>query len=347
MGDATVGSYWCYICSRMVNPRMEAGIKCPFCETGFVEQMSSSITDDSINNGIHVGSDRALSLWAPILLRMMTGLAPSRPRITAHEHISSNNSRIEEAEQEGEFESLLRRRRRNSSAPLSRMLQDIRFGIASRPNDPEALRERSGSLILVNPMNEEALIIQGENAASSLGEYLVGPGFDLLLQHLLENDPNRYGSLPAQKEVVKALPTVAIDQDLQCAVCLEEFVMGNEAKEMPCKHKFHGECIMPWLELHSSCPICRYQLPSDDLKVQGNGSGNREDSAGNEDAGNTLRLANGEVGNGRRNWIPIPWPFDGLLSMSGSQEGGTSNSESSAVGTAVAGAGTAAHIDET
>ncbi|KAH9728355.1 RING-type E3 ubiquitin transferase [Citrus sinensis] len=296
------------------------GSKFPFCETGFVEQMSSSITEDSINNGIHVGSDRALSLWVQILLRMMTGLAPSRPCITAHEQTS-----------EREFESLLqRRRKRNSSAPLSHMLQDICFGTASRPDDSEALRERSGS----------------HNAASSLDEYLVGPGLDLLLQHLLENDPNRYGSLSAQKEVVKALPMVAIDQDLQCAVWLEEFVMGNEAKQMPYKHKFHGECLMPWLEFHSSCPICRYQLPSDNLKVQGNGPGNREESAGNEDVGNSLRLANGEdiIGNGRRNWIPIPWPFDDLFSMSGSQEGGTSNFESSAAGTARA--GTAAHIDE-
>lgn len=37
-------------------------------------------------------------------------------------------------------------------------------------------------------------------------------------------------------------------------------------------------------------------------------------------------------------------PFDDLFSMSGSQEGGTSNFESSAAGTARA--GTAAHIDE-
>ncbi|GAY39878.1 RING-type E3 ubiquitin transferase [Citrus sinensis] len=342
MGDAMVG-YWCYICSQMVNPRMEAGIKCPFCESGIVEQMSSSIAGDSINDGIHVRSDRALSLWASILLRMMTGLSPSRPRIAAHEHFNNANPRVEEAEQEREFESLLTRRmRRNSSASLSRMLQDIRFGITSRSDGPEALRERSGSLILVNPMNEEALIIQDHNTTSSLGEYLVGPGLDLLLQHLLENDPNRYGCPAANKAVLKALPTVTIDKNLQCAVCLEEFEIGNEAKEMPCKHKFHGECIMPWLEVRSSCPVCRFQVPSDDFKIQGNGSGNRDESLGNEDAQNNLRLGNGEdrVGNGRRYWIPIPWPFDSLFSMSGSQEGGTSNSESSSVGTA-------AHIDET
>lgn len=26
---------------------------------------------------------------------------------------------------------------------------------------------------------------------------------------------------------------------------------------MPCGHRFHGECIKPWLELRSTCPLCR------------------------------------------------------------------------------------------
>lgn len=95
----------------------------------------------------------------------------------------------------------------------------------------------------------------------SLGDYFIGPGVDMLLQHLAENDPTRYGTPPAQKEVVEALPAVTIDETLQCSVCLEDFEIGTEAKEMPCKHKFHGGCILPWLELHSTCPVCRHQLP--------------------------------------------------------------------------------------
>lgn len=336
MGDAMVCRYWCYMCSQMVNPRMEANqIKCPFCDGEFLEEMSSSM-GNSINNDIDAGSDRALSLWAPILLRLMGGFGPPRPRIAAHEHVASN-----EAEQEREFESFLRRRRRrDSSAPFSRMLQDIRAGIISRAEDSD----RSGSFILVNPMNEEALIIQ-HNAASSLGEYLIGPGLDLLLQHLLENDSNRYGTPPAHKEVVRAMPMVTIDKNLQCSVCLEDFEMGSEAKEMPCKHKFHNQCILRWLELHSSCPVCRFQLPSDNPKVEGNGTGNREESIGNENPRNSLRLGTGEerAGNGRRYWIPVPWPFDGLFSLSGSQRSGSS-SESSAA--ALPGAEPAAHSDE-
>ncbi|KAJ8770141.1 hypothetical protein K2173_011236 [Erythroxylum novogranatense] len=108
---------------------------------------------------------------------------------------------------------------------------------------------------------------QNQNPIGSLGGYFVGPGLDLLLQHLAENDSNRYGTPPAHKEAIDALPTVTIKEKLQCSVCLDEYGIGTEAKEMPCKHKFHKECILPWLELHSSCPVCRYQLSVDESKL--------------------------------------------------------------------------------
>lgn len=40
----------------------------------------------------------------------------------------------------------------------------------------------------------------------------------------------------------------------QCPVCLKMFESGFLAKSMPCKHTFHNECILPWLEkvLHNS-----------------------------------------------------------------------------------------------
>ncbi|KAJ9179933.1 hypothetical protein P3X46_008243 [Hevea brasiliensis] len=350
MGDAMVDRYWCHMCSRMVTPVMEAEIKCPVCESGFVEEVDS--TRDLNNDGIDFGSERAFSLWAPILLGLMGGLGPSRAR--AQEH-NSSNAQEENGELESEFRSLFRRtRRRRSPASILGMLQDLRSGSENSENNGQSnsSNNSSNSVILVNPFNEEALVLQGpfemnqsenpiRNMASSFGDYLIGPGLDLLLQHLSENDPNRYGTPPAQKEAVQAMPTVAVEQSLQCSICLEEFDIGDEAKEMPCKHKFHSGCILPWLEIHSSCPVCRFQMPSDDSKIQANSSRSSEGRMENNDA---MTGVGGEgIGSGRRYRIPVPWPFEGLFSLSASQSGESSTSASSTE----AMPGNPSHTDET
>lgn len=46
-----------------------------------------------------------------------------------------------------------------------------------------------------------------------------------------------------------------------CAICLAEYVDGDEIRVMPqCGHGFHVQCIDTWLGSHSSCPSCRQIL---------------------------------------------------------------------------------------
>ena len=33
------------------------------------------------------------------------------------------------------------------------------------------------------------------------------------------------------------------------------------AIELPCKHFFHPECVVPWLKLSNTCPLCRNAIP--------------------------------------------------------------------------------------
>ncbi|KAF8021467.1 hypothetical protein BT93_G1799 [Corymbia citriodora subsp. variegata] len=82
------------------------------------------------------------------------------------------------------------------------------------------------------------------------------------------------GRPPASRASVEAMPSVEVEEgrECECAICLESVAAGEAAKEMPCKHRFHGGCIERWLGLHGTCPVCRYEMPVE----EGEACGKRE-----------------------------------------------------------------------
>ncbi|XP_071740198.1 E3 ubiquitin-protein ligase SIRP1-like [Rutidosis leptorrhynchoides] len=337
--------YWCHECSRAVDPMTTEveSIKCSVCQGGFLEEM------DQTEGGVSE-SDHSISLLAPILLGMMNTPRPNRRFRQLeqdndqhhHHHDDDENDRVD-----SEVDSI---RTRQSSATILRLLQGITAGIASEMenNNQEDRRgqntEREPRIVVINTFNQTMFVhgssgggagnasnhhpfgssqIHRHPSLTSFGDYFVGPGLEQLLQHLAENDPNRYGTPPAQKNAIEAMPKVRIDEEnsIQCCVCLEEFEVGNEAREMPCKHRFHGDCIVPWLELHSSCPVCRYQLPADESKVDPEQDGSRG-SLGNSNG----ILERGESGG--NNQGRLLWPFSSLFSNSNSNSSSPSSRDS-------------------
>ncbi|KAF5776473.1 putative transcription factor C2H2 family [Helianthus annuus] len=49
------------------------------------------------------------------------------------------------------------------------------------------------------------------------------------------------------------------DQE-ECVVCLEKFKVGEKLDRLPCAHRFHSMCLLPWLEDHAHCPCCRMSV---------------------------------------------------------------------------------------
>ncbi|KAK3032768.1 hypothetical protein RJ639_035713 [Escallonia herrerae] len=187
----------------------------------------------------------------------------------------------------------------------------------------------------------------GFRLPANLGDYFVGPGLEQLIQQLAENDPNRYGTPPASKSAIQGLPSVNITAKLletdssQCAVCKDTFELGEEARQMPCKHIYHSFCILPWLQMHNSCPVCRYELPTDDPDYEnrthgssaaasgsvasGGGGGAAAAAEASQESPQTPRTME------RRFRISLPWPFRGFgspaeTSNSGNNGGGGSHS---------------------
>lgn len=74
---------------------------------------------------------------------------------------------------------------------------------------------------------------------------------------------------PAAVHVLDALKAAAASEtpedaascDSSCVVCMES--IAGASAPLPCGHQFHADCIEPWLKMHSTCPTCRHQLPTD------------------------------------------------------------------------------------
>uniref|UniRef100_A0A0D9XTL5 RING-type domain-containing protein n=1 Tax=Leersia perrieri TaxID=77586 RepID=A0A0D9XTL5_9ORYZ len=50
-----------------------------------------------------------------------------------------------------------------------------------------------------------------------------------------------------------------------CAVCLDEVRERHQrVTRLPCSHKYHSECVLPWLAIQPDCPCCRTLVPSVD-----------------------------------------------------------------------------------
>ncbi len=43
---------------------------------------------------------------------------------------------------------------------------------------------------------------------------------------------------------------------------------GQKTILLPCGHMFHDECITKWLNVHNTCPLCRFEVPTDDPEYE-------------------------------------------------------------------------------
>ncbi|XP_014496376.1 probable E3 ubiquitin-protein ligase RHC2A [Vigna radiata var. radiata] len=276
MMSSGTSSYWCYRCSRFVRVFRQDAVVCPDCDGGFIEEIEHP------PRSVHLDPRRRRF---PAAAMYMIGQRPA----------SDNAARP-----------FLRRTRRNG-------------GDRSPFNPVIVLR---GSAAATSATSEEESrgfeLFYDDGAGSglrplppSMSEFLLGSGFDRLLEQLSQIEINgigRYEHPPASKAAIDSLPTIEIDNthltmESHCAVCKEAFELGTAVREMPCKHIYHPECILPWLALHNSCPVCRHELPADSSNANTNANSNPAQNVGlneEENVGLTIwRLPGGGFAVGR------------------------------------------------
>ncbi|GFP85854.1 E3 ubiquitin-protein ligase cip8 [Phtheirospermum japonicum] len=171
-------------------------------------------------------------------------------------------------DEEAASEEVMRRRRRDV---LRLRLRDLTSRAASRRNRIldwaeilMGLEDHSIELRLQVP--------ESDTYVGNPGDYVDAAEYEALLQNLAESDSGaRRGAPPAAKVAVEGLESVVIEKEenvMGCAICKDTVNVGEIAKNLPCGHGYHGECIVPWLGSRNTCPVCRFELPTDDLEYE-------------------------------------------------------------------------------
>mmetsp|Transcript_47266 Transcript_47266/g.75486 ORF Transcript_47266/g.75486 Transcript_47266/m.75486 type:complete len:381 (+) Transcript_47266:59-1201(+) len=93
--------------------------------------------------------------------------------------------------------------------------------------------------------------------------------------HRPHRRPLRRWPPPASTYAISSLPHVMVtlrdieqNQNDSCVVCLDTLAVGNRASRVPCGHLFHEACILDWLKNSNQCPVCRYELSTDDAEYE-------------------------------------------------------------------------------
>ncbi|CAI5468941.1 unnamed protein product [Closterium sp. Yama58-4] len=110
----------------------------------------------------------------------------------------------------------------------------------------------------------------GGEFTGRVGDYFLGDDFSALVDRIATAHPASHTSThtPASRAAVQALPLrIVREEDVAggeeaCAVCHEDMGVGAVTQQLPCRHAYHSDCILPWLAQSNSCPVCRFRLPS-------------------------------------------------------------------------------------
>lgn len=83
------------------------------------------------------------------------------------------------------------------------------------------------------------------------------------------------GPPPASQTALRQLPIIKVKpEDLQetvnreCSICFEANNLEQHVLRLPCAHIFHCDCIKQWLSTSNTCPVCRYELPTEDADYE-------------------------------------------------------------------------------
>ncbi|XP_017071858.1 E3 ubiquitin-protein ligase Iruka [Drosophila eugracilis] len=280
--------FFCHLCNVEINiPNSD--FTCPLCADGFVEELPANAPEMASSVG-----------GAPSTARSGSGgSGSSSSHDTLSRGSSSGGSQVNVESLRNDIVSLLNMRNvpnlEITIEPNRRHSNVVHLGGFGGPSGSGS----SGGLTAggrVRPANLDRLdnvlfdFLQSLPLAGATAEIVSGPGggvggggnshmffmgnpgdyawgregLDTIVTQML-NQMETSGPPPLSAQRINEIPKVQIsaedvERKIQCSICWEDFKIDETVRKLPCSHLYHENCIVPWLNLHSTCPICRKSL---------------------------------------------------------------------------------------
>lgn len=251
-------NYYCHTCKKQCFPVFDT-YECNYCHNTFIEEIeeNSSTNNQQNNNNLNTNFSN----------NGRTASSNSQfNNVNYQQNLSSNNNNITGP-------SIIT----YSVSGRSPNVITVSFNNNSVSPTNRDFSEMMGFSLASGTANNPILSMLLSNS-NPLGTFFNNAGdaqFENLLNYIMMNDPNVYGTPPASEEIVKNLKRDIINNSSmkdynhkECSICKDNYQLKETVITMPCSHKFHEDCILPWLKLHNSCPVCRYQTKTDDKEYE-------------------------------------------------------------------------------
>lgn len=141
---------------------------------------------------------------------------------------------------------------------------------------------------VVNPNGQNIIISRNiVNANGPINNFLLNHindhQFENFINIIMALDLQHKGNPPASERAINNLKKIEINEnninefnEQTCNVCLENFIKGQISMTLDCGHNFHEKCIIHWLKMRNTCPVCRHELESNDPNYEKRKHSHRE-----------------------------------------------------------------------
>uniref|UniRef100_A0A1B0AHX6 RING-type E3 ubiquitin transferase n=1 Tax=Glossina pallidipes TaxID=7398 RepID=A0A1B0AHX6_GLOPL len=247
----TRARFFCHMCVVEIDAQT-LDFTCPMCAGGFIEELPSPTPNVSANEAGHGHVEQSISLDMDMLVNEFAASFGSGSGRNLPILVDAGNDRVD-----------------TTAGNLVTITGNLENNASDDAQARPGLRLDNARSNLLSIFNLGMSAIGGSQMVSMDNDSDREGLETIVMQFLNRMEFSEPPPLPRDK--IDKIPKVGITEDVinekqQCSVCWEYFKLEEMVRKLSCCHLFHEDCIVPWLVLHATCPICRKSLINDDEK---------------------------------------------------------------------------------